>query len=114
MPHPETNERNYPYIVELAVGEDGLEAGLGRRIMNFHNSRRIRPRHGCIILKEGKTYYRWCFSDLATAQLSSNSLAERSICCRRLRGSARPVCLAASRRQRNGDGINIVIDLRKL
>jgi hypothetical protein len=28
--------------------------------------------------------------------------------------SARPVCLAASRRQRNGDGINIVIDLRKL
>jgi hypothetical protein len=34
----------------------------------FHNSRRIKPRHGHIVLKEGKTYYRWCFSDLAIAQ----------------------------------------------
>jgi hypothetical protein len=36
--------------------------------MAFHNSRHIRPRHGHIILREGKTYYRWCFSDLATAR----------------------------------------------
>jgi hypothetical protein len=36
--------------------------------MNFHNSRHIKPRHGNIILKEGETYYRWCFSDLTTAR----------------------------------------------
>ena len=48
MPHPGTNERKYPHIVELAVGEDGLDVGLGRRIMAFHNSRHIKPRHGHI------------------------------------------------------------------
>jgi hypothetical protein len=64
----ETNERKYPHIVELAAGRHGLDVGLGRRIMHFHNSRRIKPRHGHIVLKEGKTYYRWCFSDLAIAQ----------------------------------------------
>jgi hypothetical protein len=60
MPHPGTNERKYPHIVELAVGE-------GRRIIAFHNSRHIKPRYGHTILKEGETYYHWCFSDLATA-----------------------------------------------
>jgi hypothetical protein len=68
MPHPGTNERKYPYIVELAVGESGLDVGLGRRIMSFHNSRHLKPRHGNIILKEGETYYRWCFLDLTTAR----------------------------------------------
>jgi hypothetical protein len=68
MPHPGTNERKYPHIVELAAGKDSLDVALGRRIMAFHNSRHIRPRHGHIILREGKTYYRWCFSDLATAR----------------------------------------------
>jgi hypothetical protein len=67
MPHPGTNERKYPHIVELAVGKVGLDVGLGRRIMAFHNSRHIKPRYGHIILKEGETYYHWCFSDLATA-----------------------------------------------
>jgi hypothetical protein len=61
MPHPGTNERKYPNIVELAVGKDGLDVGLGRRIMAFHNSRHIKPRYGHIILKEGE-----------------NSLADRS------------------------------------
>jgi hypothetical protein len=70
---PGTIERKYPYIVELAVGKHsavgkhGLDIGLGRRIMHFHNSRHIKPRHGRIVSKEGQTYYRWCFSDLAMA-----------------------------------------------
>jgi hypothetical protein len=67
MPHPGTNERKYPYIAELAVDEDGLDVELGRRILHFHNSRHLKPRHGNIVLKERQTYYRWCFSDLATA-----------------------------------------------
>jgi len=41
---PGTIERKYPHIVELAVGEHGLDVGLGRRIMHFHNSRDIKRR----------------------------------------------------------------------
>ena len=65
---PGAIERKYPHIVELAVGKHGLDVGLGRRIMHFHTSRHIKPRHGYIVLREGQTYYRWCFSDLPTAQ----------------------------------------------
>jgi hypothetical protein len=68
MAHPGTNERKYPHIVELAVGKDSLDVGLGRRILAFHNSPHIRPRHGHIVLREGKIYCRWCFSDSATAR----------------------------------------------
>jgi hypothetical protein len=75
MPHPGMNERKYPHIVELAVGEDSLDVRLGRRIMAFHNSRHIRPRHGHIILREGKTYYRWCFSIWPRPASSWNSSA---------------------------------------
>jgi len=65
---PGAIERKYPHIVELAVGKHGLDVGLGRRIMHFHNSRQIKPRHGHVVLKDGQTFYRWCFSNLATAQ----------------------------------------------
>jgi hypothetical protein len=58
------NEKKYPNIVELSVPQDGLEIGLSRRIIEFHKSRQIRPRHGRQIAK-GKS--RWCFADLGTA-----------------------------------------------
>jgi hypothetical protein len=32
------SESKYPYIVELAVGTDGLDVELSRRIMEFHKS----------------------------------------------------------------------------
>jgi hypothetical protein len=67
MSQPVTNERKYPHIVELAVGEKGLDVGLGRRIIDFHKTRHIKPHHGRIILRERGTFYRWCFSNLATA-----------------------------------------------
>jgi hypothetical protein len=64
------NERKYPYIVELAVAAKGLDVGLSRQIIDFHKTRHIQPRHGrgTIPKGEGKAYYRWCFSDLETAQ----------------------------------------------
>jgi len=40
---------------------------LSRRIMNFHKSRHIHPRHGRTIIKQEQIYYRWCFPDLAAA-----------------------------------------------
>ena len=63
-----TNERKYPHIVELSITADGLDVALGRRIIEFHNSRHIQPRHGRRIVRQGNVYYRWCFSDPATAR----------------------------------------------
>ena len=63
-----SNESEYPNIVELAVGSDGLGVGLSRKIIDFHKVRYIEPRHGRISVREGKIYFRWCFSDLATAR----------------------------------------------
>jgi hypothetical protein len=63
-----TNERKYPRIVELIIAVDGLDAALGRRIIEFHNSRHIRLRHGGRIVRQGNGYYRWCFSDPVSAR----------------------------------------------
>jgi hypothetical protein len=62
------NESKFPNIVELVIASDELDVALNRRIMDFHNARHIKPRHGQRIKKEGELYYRWCFSDLATAR----------------------------------------------
>jgi hypothetical protein len=62
------NESRYPYIVELAVPITGLKIELNRQIVGFHKSRRIQPRHGRRTMRDGQTYSRWCFSDLATAR----------------------------------------------
>ena len=62
------NERKYPYVVELAVTGEGLDIALSRRIIDFHKSRHIHPRHGRTIIRQEKIYYRWCFPDLAAAR----------------------------------------------
>jgi len=62
-----TNEKEYPNIVEVAVGSGPLDAELGRRVMLFHKSRHIEPRHGRRVSRNDELYFRWCFSDLATA-----------------------------------------------
>jgi hypothetical protein len=62
------NESKYPHIVELAIESDQLDVDLSRRIMDFHRSRHIPPRHGRITFIRGRPHrYRWCFSDLSTA-----------------------------------------------
>jgi hypothetical protein len=61
------NESNFPFIVELAVAFDELDVELSRRIMDFHRSRTIQARHGRRIVRKSEIYFRWCFSDLATA-----------------------------------------------
>lgn len=58
-----TNEIDYPYVVELAVGRDGLDFDLGRRIMHFHKSRHIQLRYGRIMTTRRGNLYRWCFSN---------------------------------------------------
>jgi hypothetical protein len=61
------NERKYPYIAELPVTTRGLDVALNRRIVQFHKAQHVQPQHGRTIPKEGRIYYRWCFSDLQTA-----------------------------------------------
>lgn len=73
MLHPRSakrlaNENECPNIIELSVAGDGLEVELSRRIIRFHKSRHIEPRHGRTINREGETCYRWCFTDPATAR----------------------------------------------
>jgi hypothetical protein len=63
-----TNESDYPYIVEIAVADDKLDVEVGRRMMDFHKSRKIQARHGRRIFREDQVYFRWCFSDLAAAR----------------------------------------------
>ena len=63
-----TNERTYPYLVEIPVAAAGLDIALNRQIVEFHKSRRIQLRHGRTILKAGETYYRWCFPDSTMAR----------------------------------------------
>jgi hypothetical protein len=62
------NESKYPYIVELAVDTDELSVELSRRMLHFHKSRNIQLRHGRRIIRETQIYFRWCFSDSATAR----------------------------------------------
>jgi hypothetical protein len=64
---PLINESRYPYIVELAVPDTGLEIELNRQIVSFHRSRRIQPRYGRRFTSDNQMYSRWSFSDLATA-----------------------------------------------
>jgi hypothetical protein len=58
----------YPYVVHLAVDTDKLNIELSRRMLHFHKSRNIQVRHGRRIVKETQVYFRWCFSDPATAR----------------------------------------------
>lgn len=62
------NERKYPFIVEVPVAASGLNVELNNRIVGFHKSRRILPRFGRNISRGERSFYRWCFPDLATAR----------------------------------------------
>jgi hypothetical protein len=62
------NEGKYPFIVEVAVAANGLDVELNNQIVGFHKSRRLLPKFGRMVFRDGQTYDRWCFSDLTTAR----------------------------------------------
>jgi hypothetical protein len=67
-----SNESIYPNIVELTVtGGGGLELEFARRIMEFHKSRYIEPRHGAE-LKEIKPSSRALFRSTEPAFLDQS------------------------------------------
>ena len=64
------NENDHTYVVEVAVGRDGLNFDLGRQIMHFHKLRQIQLRYGRTIpVSRGAVRYSWCFSDLLIARV---------------------------------------------
>jgi hypothetical protein len=67
---PAELHRVYPSacIVELAVDTGKLKVELSRRMLHFHKSRNIQVRYGRRIIRETQIYFRWCFSDSATAR----------------------------------------------
>jgi hypothetical protein len=74
-----TNERKYPYVVELAVDTDELSVELSRRMLHFHKSRNIQVRHGRNIRIETQNYFDGAFPIWRQPDLSPSNLVERSI-----------------------------------
>jgi hypothetical protein len=62
------NESKYPFIIEMLVAANGLDVELNNQIVGFHRSRRIPPKFGRSIFRNGQSYYHWCFSELDTAR----------------------------------------------
>jgi len=56
-------EREFPYIVELAVPRSGLDVSLSRKVTQFHSARDIPLRFGRTRLQDGQLFCRYCFSD---------------------------------------------------
>src|SRR6516225_4669016 len=62
------SQAKYPYIVEVPVAANGLNAELNSQIVGFHKLHHTTLRVGRTALRDGQIYYRWCFFDLATAR----------------------------------------------
>ena len=62
-----STERNFPYIIEIALPESGLAANVSREMATFHRSRDIRLRFDRARIQNGQHYGRWCFSEPAVA-----------------------------------------------
>ena len=66
-----TNERDFPYLVELALPPGGSRSVL-LEIDAFHRERRIPVRRGRSRHKIEQSYIRFCFPDAATADAFRN------------------------------------------
>src|SRR5215831_16971621 len=66
-----TNERDFPYLVELALPADGFR-DVVLEIDAFHRERRIPVRRGRSRHEVKQVYIRFCFSDAATAEAFRN------------------------------------------
>jgi hypothetical protein len=62
----EINERDCPYIIELAVPDGGLGRSLDAMAV-FHANMSIEMLSGCGRYDEPRHYVRWCFGDLLNA-----------------------------------------------
>ncbi len=63
---PKRNKRDLPYIVEIAVPENGLGNTLDV-IAVFHMQLALEQKRGRGRHEEGRDFVRWCFDDPQTA-----------------------------------------------
>jgi len=66
-----TNERDFPHLVELAVPPGGFRSAF-LEFDAFHRERRIPVRRGRSRHEVKQVYFRFCFSDTATADAFRN------------------------------------------
>ena len=60
------NERECPYIIEIAVPPNGLGPTLSA-ILDFHRDRKCSLRLGRSRRRDDQDYVRWCFASIAAA-----------------------------------------------
>src|SRR5262249_7909607 len=66
-----TNERDFPYLIELALPPGGFRS-VFLEIDTFHRDRRIPVRRGRSRHEAEQSYIRFCFPDGATADAFRN------------------------------------------
>jgi hypothetical protein len=49
------NEQKYPFIIAVPVAANGLDVELNNQIVGFHKSRRIPPKFGRSMFRDGQT-----------------------------------------------------------
>ncbi len=63
-----SNERRFPFVVQIAVPEDGFRQVLDA-INAWHHYSEIQQRMGQRPRIDGQEFWRWCFEDIKTAEL---------------------------------------------
>ncbi len=71
-------ERECPYIVELVVPKSGLDASLSREVTRFHSARNIPLRFGRTRQRNGRLFFRYCFSDPRLAETFRAQFADEA------------------------------------
>ena|SRR6516225_10149059 len=72
------NERDFPYLVELALPPEGFRSVL-LEIDAFHRERRIPVRRGRSRHEIKQIYIRFCFPDAATADAFRNRFGDKCL-----------------------------------
>jgi hypothetical protein len=63
-----SNERRFPFVVQVAVPEDGFRHALDG-INAWHHYHDVQQRVGQRQRVDGQEFSRWCFEDMETAEL---------------------------------------------
>jgi hypothetical protein len=71
------NERNFPFVVQIAVPDDGFGSRLDA-INAWHLYSKNKQRRGRPQSLGEKKFWRWCFKDFETAEKLDSDLAAKS------------------------------------
>ena len=63
-----SNERRFPFVVQIAVPKGGFGRGADT-INSWHRYSVVQQRSGQRLHIDGQEFWRWCFNDLETAEV---------------------------------------------